>query len=70
MSCRLGTFIHLVAITELPNPFKRNSKDKTKNKQDDQPPDNGTQMEENSLPSRQHEGTSNLKQRRKRRHSK
>lgn len=66
----MGTFIHLVAITELPNPFKRNENDKTKNKQDDQQPDNGTQMEENYLPSRQHEVTSNLKQRRKRRHSK
>lgn len=64
MFCRLGTFIHLVAITELPNPFKRNSNDKTKNKQDDQQP------EEHSLPSRQHKGTSNLKQRLKRRHSK
>lgn len=59
-----------MAITELPNPFKRNENDKTKNKQDDQQPDNRTQMEENSLPSRQHEGNSNLKQRRKRRHSK
>lgn len=59
-----------MAITELPNPFKRNSNDKTKNKQDDQQPDNGTQMEEHSLPSCQHKGTSNLKQRLKRRHSK
>lgn len=59
-----------MAITELPNPFKRNSNDKTKNKQDDQQPDNGTQMEEHSLPSRQHKRTSNLKQRLKRRHSK
>lgn len=23
LSCRWGTFIHLVAITELPNPFRR-----------------------------------------------
>lgn len=62
-----------MARAELPNPFKRDSNDKTKNKQDDiqnQQPDNGTQMEENGLPSRQHKGTSNLKQRRKRRHSK
>lgn len=57
-----------MAITELPNPFKRNSNDKTKNKQDDQQPYNGTQMEEKSLPSHQPKRTSNMKQRRKRRH--